>query len=158
MNRELSVHVESWEALIPFRISRAEWNTFDCIVCEIEQDGVIGCGEALGVYYLGETNDTMLADVEAARDMIQGGISRDDLLEAMPHGGARNAVDAALWDLDAKLSGTSAWEMAGVYSGPIETVFTIGLEAEPEQMGAKAAAAKAAAKASQEGNRLAGRS
>ena len=139
---KLSVHTESWEALIPFRISRAVWNTFDAIVCEIGKDGRIGRGEALGVSYLGETNDSMLDDVKAARKAIEGGISREALLDAMPHGGARNAVDAALWDLEAKLTGRTAWEMAGVPCEPIETVFTIGLEAEPEQMGAKAAAAK----------------
>ena len=142
MKRELSVHVESWEALIPFRISRAEWNTFECVVCEIGSDGLIGRGEALGVYYLGETNDSMLADIEAAREAIEGGVSRDGLLDTMPHGGARHAVDAALWDLEAKLSGKSAWTLADVPADPIETVFTIGLEAEPGQMGAKAAAAK----------------
>ena len=142
MKRQLSVHFESWEALIPIRISRAEWSTVEAVVCEIGQDGRIGQGEALGVYYLGETNESMLADVEAARDAIEGGITRDELQDAMPHGGARNAVDAALWDLEAKLGGRTAWDMAGVPSDPIETVFTIGLEAEPREMGARAAAAK----------------
>ena len=132
---KLSVHIESWEALIPFRISRAEWNTFEAVVCEISKDGQIGRGEALGVYYLGETNESMLADVEAAREAIEGDITRDELLDAMPHGGARNAVDAALWDLEAKLSGKTAWAIAGVPCEPIETVFTIGLEPEPEEMG-----------------------
>ena len=142
MKRQLSVHFESWEALIPFRISRAVWTTFEAVVCEIGQEGRIGQGEALGVYYLGETNESMLADIESARALIESGVSRDDLLESMSHGGARNAVDAALWDLEAKLSGRSAWDIAGVPTDPIETVFTIGLEAEPEEMGAKAAAAK----------------
>ncbi|NOR67410.1 MAG: dipeptide epimerase, partial [Woeseiaceae bacterium] len=58
-----------------------------------------------------------------------------------PPGGARAAADAAIWDLEAKLTGTSAWQTAGVSPDPIETVFTIGLEAEPEEMGARAAAA-----------------
>ena len=142
MNRTLSVHIESWEALIPFRIARAEWNSFEGIVCEIGQNGLIGRGEALGVYYLGETNESMRAGVEAVRGLIEEGISRHDLLESMPHGGARNAVDSALWDLEAKLSGKTAWETAGVAAAPVETVFTIGLEAEPREMGARAAAAE----------------
>ena len=142
MKRQLSVHFESWKALIPFRISRAEWTTFDAVVCEIGQDGRIGRGEALGVYYLDESNETMLADIESARAIIEDGASRDALLESMSHGGARSAVDAALWDLEAKLSGRTAWQIAGVPSDPIETVFTIGLEAEPADMGARAAAAK----------------
>lgn len=141
MKRQVSCHIESWAALIPFRISRNTWHTFDGIVCEIEQDGHIGRGEALGVYYMGERNETMLADIESVREQLENGASREELLDLMPPGGARNAADAALWDLESQLSGESAWSMAGVGTGPIETVFTIGLEAEPEEMGAKAAAA-----------------
>ena len=141
MKRQVSCHIESWAALIPFRISRNTWYTFDGIVCEIGQDGHIGRGEALGVYYMGERNETMLADIESVREQLENGASREELLDLMPHGGARNAADAALWDLESQLSGESAWSMAGVGTEPIETVFTIGLEAEPEEMGAKAAAA-----------------
>jgi L-alanine-DL-glutamate epimerase-like enolase superfamily enzyme len=125
MMRRVSTHLENWLALIPFRISRHTWDDFPCVVCEIEQDGMIGRGEALGVYYLGET---------------EKGANRRDLLELLPAGGARSAADAALWDLEAQLSGVSAWETAGVSASPVETVFTIGLEAEPEEMGARAAA------------------
>lgn len=141
MKRQVSVHVESWASLIPFRISRNTWYSFDGIVCEIGQDGHVGRGEALGVYYLGECNDSMQADIESVRKEIEAGASREDLLGLLPPGGARNAADAALWDLESRLENRSAWDMAGVSNGPIETVFTIGLEAEPGQMGAKAAAA-----------------
>jgi L-alanine-DL-glutamate epimerase-like enolase superfamily enzyme len=141
MTRQVSAHIESWQALIPFRISRNTWYTFDGIVCEIGQDGLIGRGEALGVYYMGERNETMLADIESVREQLEAGAGREELLNVLPPGGARNAADAALWDLESQQSGKSAWAMAGVGTKPIETVFTIGLEAEPEQMGAKAAAA-----------------
>jgi L-alanine-DL-glutamate epimerase-like enolase superfamily enzyme len=141
MKRQVSVHIESWEALIPFRISRNTWHAFGGIVCEIGQDGHIGRGEALGVSYLGESNESMQADIESIRKELESGASREDLLDLLAPGGARNAVDAALWDLEAQLGGASAWDTAGVPSSPIETVFTIGLEAEPEEMGAKAAAA-----------------
>ncbi|MGR9093113.1 MAG: dipeptide epimerase [Gammaproteobacteria bacterium] len=141
MKRQVSTHIESWAALIPFRISRNTWYTFDGIVCEIGQGGFVGRGEALGVYYMGERNETMLADLESVRIELQDGASREELLDLLPHGGARNAADAALWDLESQLGGKSAWETAGVATDPIETVFTIGLEAEPEEMGAKAAAA-----------------
>ena len=141
MKRRLSVHIESWASLIPFRISRNTWHTFEGIVCEIGQDGLIGRGEALGVYYMGERNESMQDDVESVRTHLEDGATREDLLELLPPGGARNAADAALWDLESQLSGQSAWELAGVANNPIETVFTIGLEAEPEEMGAKAAAA-----------------
>ncbi len=141
MKRRVSNHIESWASLIPFRIANYEWDDYPTVVCEIEQDGVIGWGEALGVYYFDETEKTMLKQLEAVTADLAGGASRKDLLELLPAGGARNAADAALWDLEAQLTGTSVWNMAGVESDPVQTVFTIGLEAEPEQMAAGAAAA-----------------
>jgi L-alanine-DL-glutamate epimerase-like enolase superfamily enzyme len=84
----------------------------------------------------------MLAQIDAIAASLAEGADRQALLELLPPGGARCAVDAALWDLEAQLAGTSAWQMAGVNTDPIETVFTIGLEAEPDEMGARAAAAK----------------
>lgn len=81
----------------------------------------------------------MLAELDAISDKIAAGADRNDLLELLPPGGARNAADAALWDLEAQLSGISAWEIAGVKPEPVETDYTIGLEAEPEEMAAKAA-------------------
>ena len=141
MKRRVSNHIESWASLIPFRIANYEWDDYPNVVCEIEQDGVIGWGEALGVYYLDETEKTMLKQLEAVAADLAGGASRKDLLELLPAGGARNAADAALWDLEAQLNGMSVWNMAGVEPDPVQTVFTIGLEAEPEQMAAGAAAA-----------------
>lgn len=141
MKRQVSAHLENWMALIPFRIARQTSDDFPCVVCEIGQDGRIGRGEALGVYYLGETEKSMLAQLDSIAGDLAGGAGRQELLELLPPGGARCAADAALWDLEAQLSGTSAWNTAGVAPDPVETVFTIGLEAEPEEMGARAAAA-----------------
>lgn len=141
MKRRISVHIENWMALIPFRISRHTWEDFPSVVCEIAQDELIGRGESLGVYYLGDTEKTMLAQIESIAGQLVDGASRQDLLDLLPPGGARCAVDAALWDLEAQLSGTSAWQAAGVSTEPVETVFTIGLEAEPEDMAARAVAA-----------------
>ncbi len=141
MKRRVSNHIESWASLTPFRIANYEWDDYPTVVCEIEQDGVIGWSEALGVYYLDETEKTMLKQLEAVAADLAAGASRKDLLELLPAGGARNAADAALWDLEAQLDGTSVWQMAGVEADPVQTVFTIGLEPEPEQMAAGAAAA-----------------
>lgn len=141
MKRRVSNHIESWASLIPFRIANYVWDDYPSVVCEIEQDGVIGRGEALGVYYLDETEKTMLAELESITDKLAAGASRSDLLRLLPAGGARNAADAALWDLEAQLTGTSVWQMAGVQPDTVETVFTIGLEAEPGDMAAGAAAA-----------------
>jgi L-alanine-DL-glutamate epimerase-like enolase superfamily enzyme len=141
MKRRVSAHLENWMARIPFRISRNTWDDFPCVVCEIEEGGLIGRGEALGVYYLGETEKSILEQLDSVFDDLGDGASRQDLLELLPPGGARLAADAALWDLEAQLGGTSAWETAGVSPNPVETVFTIGLEAEPEEMAARSVAA-----------------
>lgn len=141
MKRTLTVRTETWSSLIPFRIADHVWDDFPCVICEIEQQGHVGSGEALGVYYKDETPDSMAEQILAAKAEIEAGINRQDLLQLMSPGGARCAVDAALWDLEAKLSGKSAWESAGVAPDPVETVFTIGLEDIPELMAAKATAA-----------------
>lgn len=141
MKRSVSIHTESWLALIPFRISNNVWHDFPCVVCEIEQDGAIGRGEGLGVYYLDETLESMTAQLEEIAPQLANGASREQLLELLPPGGARMAADAALWDLEAQLTGRSAWSIAGVEPNPVETVFTIGLEDEPGQMAQKATAA-----------------
>ena len=141
MTRSISIHTESWLALIPFRISNHEWNDFPCVVCEIEQDGLIGRGEALGVYYFDETPESMAAQLETITPALAARAHRQQLLGLLPPGGARLAADAALWDLEAQLSGRTAWSMAGVEANPVETVFTIGLEDTPGEMADKATAA-----------------
>ena len=141
MKRKVSIHTESWLAISPFRISNNVWDDFPCVVCELEQDGAIGRGEALGVYYLDETLESITAQLERVSAELADGADRQGLLELLPPGGARMAADAALWDLEAQLTGRSAWSIAGVDAAPVETVFTIGLEDTPEQMAVKATAA-----------------
>ena len=141
MNRILTVHLESWPSIIPFRISNHIWDDFPCVMCEIKQDGLTGRGEALGVYYNDETPESMAQQLQDVLGALAAGASRNDLLDLLPPGGARFAADSALWDLEAQLSGKSAWQTAGVDPNPVETVFTIGLEDTPEQMAEKALAA-----------------
>lgn len=143
MARRISVRTETWPSLVPFRISGITFDDFPLIVCDIEEDGVTGSGEALGVYYLDETPESMTAQITEVLEELASGTDRQQLLRLLPPGGARLAVDSALWDLDAQRSGISAWESAGVPEAPVETVFTIGLEPEPDDMAAKAAAATA---------------
>ena len=141
MKRRISNHIETWASKIPFRISNQVWYHYPAVICEIEQDGIVGQGEAQGVYYNEETENSMLEQLETITPALAAGASREELLELLPPGGARNAADAALWDLEAQLAGTSVWTMAGVEPKPVLTVFTIGLEDEPEEMAAGAAAA-----------------
>jgi L-alanine-DL-glutamate epimerase-like enolase superfamily enzyme len=138
---KFSAHIERWPAIRPFRITGNVWETFDSVVVEVSRDGKIGRGEALGVYYLDETMDSLMAQIEAIAGRIRAGIDRTELQGLLPAGGARNAIDCALWDLDAKCSGRSVWDLAAVTAKPLETVFTIGLEATPSEMAEKATAA-----------------
>ena len=82
----------------------------------------------------------MLEQLASIEDDLANGANRQELLDLLPPGGPRFAADSALWDLEAQLSGRSAWETAGVSDKPIESTFTIGLEAEPEEMAERAIA------------------
>lgn len=142
MIRKLTVREEYWASKAPFRISGHSWDGFDLVVCELHEDGRLGRGEAAGVFYFDETAATMRAQIAEAQAGIEAGADREQLLRLLPPGGARNALDCALWDLDAKRFGRSAWDLAGVRPDPVTTVFTIGLEDTPQAMAAKAAAAR----------------
>lgn len=134
----LTVETETLRLAEPFRISGYVFETSDVLVATLDDGGHRGRGEASGVYYLGDDLANMRAAIEAARPAIEAGISREELREIMPPGGARNAVDAALWELEAARSGKPVWALAGVPEPrPIVTTFTIGADT-PEAMAAKA--------------------
>jgi L-Ala-D/L-Glu epimerase / N-acetyl-D-glutamate racemase len=125
---KLSIDTRVWPLREPFVISRSSQTTCEVIVVHLAADGHIGRGEAVGVDYHGETIDSMREQVESVRSVIERGIDRRKLLEILPAGGARNALDAALWDLEAKRSDTSAWELAGIaHPRTISTCETIGI-------------------------------
>jgi len=124
----VSVHTEEWAAIRPFRITGKEWTSFESVVVELGREGFAGRGEALGVYYAGDTLAAMVAAVERIAPDLERGLSRVELQEALPPGGARNAVDAALWDLEAKSAGTTVWAMTGITPRALQTVYTIGID------------------------------
>ena len=134
----LSVHLERWQASAPLSITGRVFEYFDAAVVELESAGKIGRGEALGIYYRDETAESLVRDIEAFRSIIEQGVSRRDLLELMPAGGARHAIDQALWDLEAKTSGKSIWELAGVEPRNIRSGITIGIMPSPEDTACRA--------------------
>ncbi|RLA05843.1 MAG: dipeptide epimerase [Gammaproteobacteria bacterium] len=139
---KFSAHIADWELKVPFRIAGNEWTTSPGLVVQLEQDGQVGRGEAQGVFYMDETAGSILAQANQMAEKITSGISREQLLDLMPAGGARNAIDCALWDLECKLSGKTIWQLTGISPKPVTTVFTIGMESTADAMAAKAAAAK----------------
>lgn len=138
MSRKLHIEAERWPYRAPFRTTGYVREAIDVIVVSLEQDGCVGRGEAAGVRYRRETVVSMTAQIEAVRASIEGGITREALQALLPCGGARNAVDCAFWDLEAKLHQRPVWQSAGVgQPRPVLTVFTCGADT-PERMAASA--------------------
>lgn len=137
----MSVHIDEWPLETPFRITGAEWVNSRSIVVQLWDENCLGRGEAQGVYYLDETAESLFDEAHAVVRDIEGGLSRAELQKLLPAGGARNAIDCAMWDLECKKSGKTIWELTGIQPKPVTTVFTIGLEPTPEEMAAKAASA-----------------
>lgn len=130
----LEIVTEHWPLKAPFRIAGYEFTQSDLVVVSLSERGVTGYGEAAGVYYHSETPETMTAQIDRVRGEIERGISRMALRELLPCGGARNAVDCALWDLEAKLSGVAAWQAAGLRAPhSLPTTYTIGADT-PDKM------------------------
>ncbi|MGR3715302.1 MAG: dipeptide epimerase [Thermohalobaculum sp.] len=132
MRRTLTIAMRTWRMREPFAISRGVMECQPVIIATLtDAAGHRGWGEACGVDYAGETPETMEAQIEAVRRDIEAGIGREALLDLLPAGGARLAIDAALWDLEAKVSGTCAFATAGVGRAPVVTAFTIGIRDVP---------------------------
>ncbi|MCH8335223.1 MAG: dipeptide epimerase [Proteobacteria bacterium] len=128
MPYEIRVEPKTWLLRKPFRISRDEATHAETLLCHISDGTHTGSGEAAGVTYKGETIDSIKEQIEAVMPQIAGGISRDELQQIMPPGGARNAVDCALWDLEAKQSGRTVWQMLDWQPHAVTTVYTVGID------------------------------
>ncbi|WP_338446538.1 N-acetyl-D-Glu racemase DgcA [Pelagerythrobacter marensis] len=140
MLRRISAVQSSFRLNRPFRISRGTRTAAEVITVEIAQGGVTGRGEGVPYARYDETLDSALHQIETARPAIEAGVDRRELLGLMPAGAARNAVDCALWDLEAKLAGRSVAEMAGwPEPAPVATAMTIGVDT-PANMAAAARA------------------
>jgi L-alanine-DL-glutamate epimerase-like enolase superfamily enzyme len=138
----LRAEIEHWPLAAPFRISGYTWEALDVLTISLQKDGHVGRGEAAGVYYKQDNPASMLQQIESLRATIQAGLSRDAVQTLLPPGGARNALDCALWDLEAKLSGRHAWQIAELDEPrPILTTLTCGAD-DPEKMAAAARAYK----------------
>jgi L-alanine-DL-glutamate epimerase-like enolase superfamily enzyme len=110
----------------PFRITGYVFEAMPSVVTRISERGLVGRGEAAGVYYLGDDQERMLALIEQVGPDIEAGLGRDELQTRLPPGGARNALDCALWELEAKLRGMPVWQLAGVPAPkPRITTFTL---------------------------------
>lgn len=135
----LKTYPETWPLREAFTISRGSRTETSVIVCELEQDGIRGWGEGQPNPRYNETQESALAEIEAIRLGIERGeIDRIGLQSAIKAGAARNAVDCAFWDLEAKRSGKRVWELAGLPEPqPVTTAYTLSV-ASPVEMAAAA--------------------
>jgi L-alanine-DL-glutamate epimerase-like enolase superfamily enzyme len=137
---ELKLHIEPLPLSAPFRISGHVFEAMPATIVTLRDGEHVGRGEAAGVYYNNDFPQAMLATLEELRPRIEAGLDRDTLRDLLPAGGARNALDCALWELESQRSGVPVWKLAGLdRAQPLLTTFTVGADA-PETMAEKAAA------------------
>ncbi len=136
--RRLAVRVERWPLAGAFTISRGSKTEARVAVAEITQGGAVGRGECVPYARYGETVEGVVAAIEGLAGAVADGLDRDRLQAALPAGAARNAVDCALWDLEAKITGTPVWQRAGLAApAPLTTAYTLSLDT-PQAMASAA--------------------
>lgn len=125
----LDVRVEKLLLKSPFRISGYTFTDVPIALVTLRDHGVEGRGEAAGVYYLNDSPDRMATLIESHREVIEAGITREQLRALLPAGGARNALDCALWELESKQLGQPVWKLADLKQVvPRITTFTLGAD------------------------------
>jgi len=142
----LEAHRERYPIRGTFAISRGSKSEAEVVVAELiatRSDGSVvrGRGECVPYGRYGETVDGVLAAINGQAASVAAGMDREALQTAMPAGAARNAIDCAFWDLEAKASGVPAWRLAGLDAAPepVVTAYTLSLDT-PEAMSRAAAA------------------
>lgn len=130
MRPELSLAHRSWPLASPFRISRGVRHSAETVTATLREGGLAGRGESLPYARYGESVATVVADAAALADAIADGLQRQGLAALLPPGAARNALDCALWDLEARRQGTSVAALLG-QPGPLPALAsaqTVGLD------------------------------
>src|SRR5215472_16362845 len=112
--QRLHVTRRSWPLAEPFVISRGSKITADVVVAELHDGDSHGRGECVPYAHYGESVDSVFEALEAMKGAVFSGLNRESLQEAMPPGAARNALDAAFWDLDAKRMNCRVADLAGI--------------------------------------------
>jgi len=130
----------------PLRIAGKVFQGIPAVRVFLHGDGITGRGEASGVYYTGDDTDSILTQLERVRDHVEAGIDRATLQQLLPAGGARNALDAALWEHESLQRQKPVWAIAGLgMPKPLTTTFT--LSADPPDAVEEALATYGSAKA-----------
>ncbi len=144
MPRQFAARHDRFALSRPFRISRGVKTAADVVTVTVSESGIEGRGEGVPYPRYGESVDSVLAQIESVTDAISGGATRTDLSALMPPGAARNAVDCALWDLEAKREGRTIAELIGA---PVPTRIATAVTVVIDTPAAMAEAARAIAAA-----------
>ena len=137
---ELAVRAESWPVKGHWTIARGSVSAVEVVVVELSREGARGRGECRPYARYGESVEGVIAEIEAQRPALAAGLDRAGLQQALPAGAARNALDCAFIDLEAKLAGRPAWALLGLAEpAPVTTAYTLSLDS-PAAMGEAAAA------------------
>ncbi|MFO0994173.1 MAG: N-acetyl-D-Glu racemase DgcA [Hyphomicrobiales bacterium] len=140
---KLTLAHERWPIAGSFTISRGSKTHADVVTVTLEEAGHVGRGECVPYGRYGETVEATLAALEQARPTIEAGLSRAAVAAHVAPMSGRNALDCALWDLEAKRKDTTVWQLAGLAKPkPIITAYTLSLDT-PEKMAEAAASASA---------------
>ncbi|CAM5443732.1 gamma-glutamyltransferase [Rhodanobacter lindaniclasticus] len=139
MLRQLIIEERRFPLAVPFRISRGVKLNADVVTVAMYQGDKCGRGEAVPYARYGESVASVIEQMEQLRPQLASGMGRDELLAQLPAGAARNALDAAMWDLESQLSGVPVWQrLARTPGTAVVTALTVGIDT-PEQMGVAAA-------------------
>jgi L-alanine-DL-glutamate epimerase-like enolase superfamily enzyme len=136
----LTVAAETWPIAGTFTIARGAKTVAEVVVVTLRRAGRVGRGESVPYGRYGESVEGVVATLRALASRLPSDLSHEAVAALLPPGAARNALDCALWDLEAKTTGRPVWRLAGLAAppGPLETAVTIAID-RPEAMAAKAA-------------------
>jgi L-alanine-DL-glutamate epimerase-like enolase superfamily enzyme len=138
--QRLTVTRRAWPLARPLTTAHGVQTAVDLVVAEISDVESRGRAEAVPLLRYGESADSVVAALEAMKGAITSGLNRETLQSALPPGAARNALDCAFWDMDAKRAYCSVAELAGLGAvGPVMTAITLDCDT-PEKMAEQAAA------------------
>jgi L-alanine-DL-glutamate epimerase-like enolase superfamily enzyme len=137
--QRLTVTRRAWPLARPITTAHGLESTVDVVVAEISDVESRGRGECVPLQRYSESMDSVVAALEGMKGAIASGLARDTLQSALPPGAARNALDCAFWDMDAKRAYQSVAELAGLGAVPVMTAFTLDFDT-PDKMAEQAAA------------------
>jgi L-alanine-DL-glutamate epimerase-like enolase superfamily enzyme len=141
---QINVNIETWPLKTPFRITGHVITSVDVVVVNLHENGSIGRGEACGVAYRNDTPERMVAQLLEIAARPDKELTRASVQEQLPAGGARNALDCALWELEARKQGCPVWQLAGLNAPrPLRTTCTVGADT-PDVMAERARAYRGA--------------